>query len=208
MNQTIKYGLIFVSGATIGVVSTYFIMRKKHLSFVSSIENKIDEVVNRQDQVDETEDETRQNLAEAAKNKPDIFTYTENMNYANAYKPQIEYPDTEVELEEPVEEDGAEEQKYLYEITTSEFASYTNDRIKITLFWFLDDVFTDEMYGKIDPRDYLNGYLKLLDDNTPIDPIDYIRKMAKDEICIRDFDSNLDIDICTQAMTYSDYMST
>lgn len=202
MNQKIKYGLIFVDGVVIGSAITYFIMRKKYLNLIKCVNDEIDKRFEQNN--DAVPDPEAVEKAEAAKNKPDIYTYVQHMNYADIYKPTNEYPDTEVELDEPEEE----EQKYLYEITTSEFASYTNDRTKITLFWFLDDVFTNEVYERIDPREYFTGYLKLLDDNTPIDPIDYIRKMAKDEICVRDFDANLDIDICIQAMTYSDYMST
>ena len=205
MNQKIKYGLIFSSGVAIGTAIGYFIMYKKYLNLIKCVNDEIDKRFDQNNDAIPVQEAAEK--AEAAKNKPDISTYMQNMNYADIYKPVDEYPDTEVELDESVEEEE-DVQKYLYEITASEFASYTNDRTKVTLFWFLDDVFTNEIYERVDPREYLNGYLKLLDDNTPIDPIDYIRKMAKDEICIRDFDSNLDMDICTQAMSYSDYMST
>lgn len=206
MNQKIKYGLIFVAGSVIGGLATYLIMRNKFpiIEYVD-ISNYPDHPQtpdNNEPIEDNLGEEERQELANAAKNKPNIF------DYANAYAPQksIEYPDTEVELEaQEVEE--SDEQNYLYEITLSEFSNYTNDRTRVTLFWYEDDVFTDEVNQKIDPREYLDGYLKLLDDNTPIDPIDYIRKMAKDEICIRNFEKNLDIDICSQGITYADYMS-
>lgn len=200
MNQKIKYGLIFVSGAVVGAITTYFVMRNKF-----SVDENVEYLPTPDSEepiTDNLKEDERQELANAAKNKPNIF------DYANIYTSQvpIEYPDTEVELV-PQEEEESDEPHYLYEITLSEFSNYTNDRTRMTLFWYEDDVFTDEVNQKIDPREYLDGYLKLLDDNTPIDPIDYIRKMAKDEICIRNFEKNLDIDICSQGITYADYMS-
>ena len=223
MNQKIKYGLIFASGAAVGAAITYLVVRKKNPGSgrmpIEEFKEKLEDKIKKEQQLldaikiedGDIPEEERQELANAAKNKPNI------MDYASAYKsPEhyeypdtedaIEYPDTEVEMEfqEEKEPDGP---RYLYEITLSEFSNYTNDRTRITLFWYEDDVFTDEVNQKVDPREYLDGYLKLLDDNTPIDPIDYVRKMAKDEICIRDFEKNLDIDICSQGITYADYMS-
>lgn len=216
MNQKIKYGLIFAGGAAVGAAITYLVIRKKNMGSgrmpVEEFEEKFEDKIEKEQQLldaikiedSDIPEEERQELANAAKNKPNI------MDYASAYKsPEYyEYPDTEVEIEsQEEEEEEQEEPHYLYEITLSEFSNYTNDRTRITLFWYEDDVFTDEVNQKVDPREYLDGYLKLLDDNTPIDPINYVRKMAKDEICIRNFEKNLDIDICSQGITYADYMS-
>lgn len=199
--KTIEKPLIFVGGITAGSVATWLIVKNK---YKSQAQEEIDSVKETFARINQEAIEK----AAAAKNKPDISIYAEALARAHQYsEPEkeetVEYPDTEVEDDEP-----EETPTYLYEITPSEFASYTNDRTKVTLFRFTDDVFTDEMYERVDPRDWLDGYLMLLDDSEPVDPIDYIRKMRKDEICVRNFDSNLDIDICTQDMTYSDYMST
>ena len=71
----------------------------------------------------------------------------------------------------------------------------------------MDDIFVDEMYGQIDPKEFLDKDLILLDDKDPVNPIDYIRRMPKDEICIRNFELNMDIDVYTEDRTYSDFMS-
>ena len=200
----IKEPLIFLGGAGIGSVITWLVVKEKYRS---QAQEEIESVKETFTRINKEAIEK----AAAAKNKPDISVYAEAMGRIrqDAEKERtgtmdMEYPDTEVEDDE-LEDD---EPGRMYEITPSEFASYTNDRTKVTLFRFSDDVFTDEMYEKVDPRDWLTGYLVLLDDNTPLDPIDYVRKMSKDEICVRNFDLNLDIDICTQDMTYTDYMST
>jgi len=192
--KTIKEPLIFVAGSAIGSVITWLAVKEKYRAQAQEEIESVKETFARINQ------EAIEKAA-AAKNKPDPSIYAEKIRQEKE-KEQEEYPDTEVEDDTQVDAPG-----YLYEITPSEFASYTNDRTKVTLFRFSDDVFTDEMYERTDPRDWLTGYLMLLDDNNPVDPIDYIRKMRKDEICVRNFDANLDIDICTQDMTYSDYMS-
>ena len=73
---------------------------------------------------------------------------------------------------------------------------------------FADDIFTNEMYDEIDPMDYIAGDLITLNDSHPVNCLDYIRRMPQDEICIRNFDLGLDLDIVTQSRTYSDYMAT
>lgn len=203
-----KDPLIFAAGAAVGSVATYFIVSGK-------IKAQAQEEIA---SVKETFARINQEAIEKAKEavaKPDISVYAqalaqaENRPQYNEHENDPEPVDDEPEDEEdePVYEEEASP-GYLYEITPSEFASYTNDRTRITINRYADDVYADERYDQIDPREYLRGKLILLDDNTPLDPLDYIRRMKKDEICIRNFDLNLDIDICTQDVTYRDYMQT
>ena len=114
MNQKIKYGLIFSSGVAIGTAIGYFIMYKKYLNLIKCVNDEIDKRFDQNNDAIPVQEAAEK--AEAAKNKPDISTYMQNMNYADIYKPVDEYPDTEVELDESVEEEE-DVQKYLYEIT-------------------------------------------------------------------------------------------
>ena len=71
----------------------------------------------------------------------------------------------------------------------------------------MDDIYVDEMYNQIDPKEFLDRKLVLLDNTVPVDPIDYIRRMSKDEVCIRNFELNMDIDVYTEDRSYSDFTS-
>ena len=212
----VKDPLIFVSGLAVGSLMTWLLV-KEH--YKEEAQDKIDSVEEAYKQAREDAEK-----AAAAKNKPAISVYTKALQDAEKQKEEddVEDPEDQEELLEIANEalnivnndlgfdDEPEDDKesYIYEITPSEFANYVNDRTRMTIIRFSDDVYTDELYNELDPRDYLRGQLKLLDDDTIVNPIDYIRRMSKDEICIRNFDLNLDIDICTEDRTYRDYMST
>ena len=99
-------------------------------------------------------------------------------------------------------------EKYIYEIDRSEFASYDNDNTRTTMYYFTDNVYTDEMYDRLDPRDYFRKKLVLLGGGEPVDLMDYIHRMKQDEICIRDTELGLDIDLVTQGLSFAKYMST
>ena len=199
MNLTkAKEPLIFSAGLAIGSVVTWLCV-KKHYK---------DQARERIESVEEAYKIDRETIekAVAAKNKPNVSVYAQSLQSSEAKEEEPEEPEAEPEETDIYEE--PDEESYLYEITTSEFANYVNDRTRMTIIRFSDDVYTDELYNELNPRDYLRNRLLLLDDNTPVDPIDYIRRMTKDEICIRNFDLNLDIDICTEDRSYRDYMST
>ena len=196
--EKIKTPLIFVAGVVVGIAATWVGFKEKY-------EQQAQEEI---DSVKETFARINQEAMEkaaAAKNKPDISIYTQVLQKPDSDESPVS---TKIEGDDPVIEDNVESNEgYLYEITQSEFANYTNDRTRITVTRFMDDIFVDEMYGQIDPREFLDKKLIHLDDSTPVDPIDYIRKMPKDEICIRNFDLNMDIDVYTEDRTYSEYTS-
>lgn len=196
--EKIKTPLIFVAGIAVGAVGMWFGVKEKYRLHAQEEIDSVKETFARINQ-------EAMEKAAAAKNKPDISIYTQVLQKSDSDEASVS---TKIEGDDPVIEDDAESNEgYLYEITQSEFANYTNDRTRITVTRFMDDIFVDEMYGQIDPREFLDKKLILLDDNTPVDPIDYIRKMSKDEICIRNFDLNMDIDVYTEDRTYSEYTS-
>lgn len=195
-----KEVLIFVGGVAVGSAVTFFIAKKKYQDQLQNAYVKIN-----QDAIDK---------AAAARNKPDISVYTKVLEESEARKiDYTKFSSTPVveeskPTEPPVEEVEEDDEEYLYEISKEAFASYTNDNTRINITRYADDIFADEMYDKIDPREYLSKRLITLDAGGPVDTIDYIRKMAQDEIIIRDNELKLDIDIDTNDRTYSDYMST
>ena len=198
--MTVKEPLIFLSGVAVGAVGAWLIIKDKYKTQAEEEINSVKETFARisQEAIDK---------AAAAKNKPDLSIYTQALAKAEENKqiPEDSPWRSSVQVEEPDDEDSAT--GYLYEITPSEFANYTNDRTRITVTRFMDDIFVDEMYGQIDPKEFLDKDLILLDDKDPVNPIDYIRRMPKDEICIRNFELNMDIDVYTEDRTYSDFMS-
>lgn len=198
--MTVKEPLIFLGGVAVGAVGAWLIVKDKYKTQAEEEINSVKETFARisQEAIDK---------AAAAKNKPDLSIYTQALAKAEENKqvPEDSPWRSSIQVEEPDDEDSATE--YLYEITPSEFANYTNDRTRITVTRFMDDIFVDEMYGQIDPKEFLDKDLILLDDKDPVNPIDYIRRMPKDEICIRNFELNMDIDVYTEDRTYSDFMS-
>lgn len=198
--MTVKEPLIFLGGVAVGAVGAWMIVKDKYKTQAEEEINSVKETFARisQEAIDK---------AAAAKNKPDLSIYTQALAKAEENKqiPEDSPWRSSVQVEKPDDEDSAT--GYLYEITPSEFANYTNDRTRITVTRFMDDIFVDEMYGQIDPKEFLDKDLILLDDKDPVNPIDYIRRMPKDEICIRNFELNMDIDVYTEDRTYSDFMS-
>ena len=198
--MTVKEPLIFLGGVAVGAVGAWLIVKDKYKTQAEEEINSVKETFARisQEAIDK---------AAAAKNKPDLSIYTQALAKAEENKqiPEDSPWRSSIQAEEPDDEDSAT--GYLYEITPSEFANYTNDRTRITVTRFMDDIFVDEMYGQIDPKEFLDKDLILLDDKDPVNPIDYIRRMPKDEICIRNFELNMDIDVYTEDRTYSDFMS-
>lgn len=188
--------LIFAAGLTVGSVVTWLIVKKKYKDMAQEEINAVKDIYSKVNQA-------AMEKAAAAKNKPDIITYAHSVGHADE-EPTEEIP-------EQVEEDYSEEpimEKVMYEITPSAFASYDNYNTKVSILYFDDDVYADERYDQIDPRDYFSKKLSLLEGGEPVETIDYIRRMNKDEICIRDIELGLDIDVYTQGRAYSDFMST
>lgn len=201
MNDIVKSSLIFAAGLAIGSVATWLSVKNHYKALKEEEVASLREVYDQR--LDEIQKEEREKV-EFAKNKPDILIYTKALQEA---KERAEAKIEAEEEEEEIKEEFDETTSNLYEITTSEFASFSNDRTRVTITRFADDVFADEMYDKINPMDYLSGDLVPLSDSRPINCLDYIRKMSQDEICIRNFDLGLDIDICTKDQTYSDFMA-
>lgn len=194
-----KEPLIFSAGLAVGSLITWLLVKNKYETMAKE---EIDSVKNIYARINQTAIEK----AAAAKNKPDIMTYTQSVTSDAETKPEESQ-----EEEEPVEEDYEDEpiiEKVMYEIEPAEFASYDNYNTKITILYFDDDVYADERYDQLNPRDYFSKKLVLIGGKEPVDTIDYIRRMDKDEICIRDVELGLDIDIYTQGRSYTDYMST
>ena len=191
-----KEPLIFSGGIALGSLVTWLIV-KKH--YADMAKEEIDSVKEIYANINQKAIEK----AAAAKNKPDIATFTQ----ATIKEPE---PVKEVE-EEAEEEDYYEEpmvEKVMYEIEPGEFASYDNYNTKISILYFDDDVYSDERYDQINPKEYFSKKLVLLGGGEPVDTIDYIHRMGKDEICIRDVELGLDIDVYTQGRSYADFMST
>lgn len=191
-----KEPLIFSGGVVLGSLVTWLIV-KKH--YADMAKEEIDSVKEIYANINQKAIEK----AAAAKNKPDISTFTQ----ATIKEPE---PVKKVE-EEAEEEDYYEEpmvEKVMYEIEPGEFASYDNYNTKISILYFDDDVYSDERYDQINPKEYFSKKLVLLGGGEPVDTIDYIHRMSKDEICIRDVELGLDIDVYTQGRSYTDFMST
>lgn len=194
--QIPKEPFIFSAGLAIGSLVTWLLVKNKYETMAKE---EIDSVKDIYARVNQAAIEK----AAAAKNKPDIMTFTQSMTQEPEEVPQNDIPEEEEDYEEePIIE------KVMYEIEPAEFASYDNYNTKITILYFEDDVYADERYDQIDPREYFSKKLLLIGGKEPVETIDYIRRMDKDEICIRDTELGLDIDICTQGRSYIDYMST
>lgn len=191
-----KEPLIFSGGVVLGSLVTWLIV-KKH--YADMAKEEIDSVKEIYANINQKAIEK----AAAAKNKPDISTFTQAA---------IKEPEPVKEVEEEGEEEDYYEapmvEKVMYEIEPGEFASYDNYNTKISILYFDDDVYSDERYDQINPMDYFSKKLVLLGGGEPVNTIDYIHRMGKDEICIRDTELGLDIDVYTQGRSYTDYMST
>lgn len=205
MMERFKSPLIFSAGLIIGSVVTWLCVKDHYRSEKEEEIASVKEVyAKRFDNINKEAIEK----AAIATNKPDISVYMQASKQAKE-KEQVEdvAPEEEADYEEAKQEFSQTSNK-MYEITSSEFASFSNDRTRITITRFADDVFTDEMYGEINPLDYLDGELVPLSDSKPVNCLDYIRRMPQDEICIRNFDLGLDLDIITESRTYSDFIAT
>lgn len=205
MMERFKSPLIFSAGLIIGSVVTWLCVKDHYRSEKEEEIASVKEVyAKRFDNINKEAIEK----AAIATNKPDISIYMQASKQAKE-KEQVEdvTPEEEMNYEEEKQEFSQTSNK-MYEITSSEFASFSNDRTRITITRFADDVFTDEMYGEINPLDYLDGELVPLSDSKPVNCLDYIRRMPQDEICIRNFDLGLDLDIITESRTYSDFIAT
>ena len=203
MMMTIKESLIFAAGVAIGSVATWLAVKE---TYKTKAQEEIDSVKEVYARINKDAIEK----AAAAKNKADISTYANKYHSEYATEPADEpksIPYNDIPDDEDYSEDPIVEGR-IYEIEPSEFASYANDNSRITVIRFEDDVYVDEHYDKVDPRDYFDKKLVLLDRPDPVDPLDYIRRMDKDEICIRNAELKLDIDIVTEGRTYTDFMST
>ena len=212
MTETIKNPLIFLAGVAVGSLVTWLCVRDHYRTEKEEEIASVKEVYERH--FAQTAEEEKVAIA---KNKPDISIYTQALEDARARSQYrtVEVAEDEDEEEaeagpdpEEVKQEFSRQTSNLYEITPSEFASFSNDRTRITITRFADDVFADEMYNQLDPMEYLSGDLVPLTDSKPVRCLDYIRRMPQDEICIRNFDLGIDIDVVTEARTYSDYMST
>lgn len=191
-----KEPLIFAAGVAIGSVATWLAIKKKYADLAQEEIDSVKDIYAKinQEAIDK---------AAAAKNKPDISIYTQAVMASEPEQEETEQINASEDYEEyPIIE------KVMYEIEPGEFASYDNYNTKISILYFEDNVFTDERYDKIDPRDYFSKKTVLLEGGDPVDTIDYIHRMVKDEICIRDTELGLDIDVYTQGRDYSDFMST
>ena len=201
--------LIFAAGVALGSLVTWLATKETYKSKAQEEIDSVKEVYARinQEAIDK---------AAAAKNKPDIATYVNNhynyppeattassSDHETTTIPYNELPDEDEDYyEEPIIEGR------IYEISPAEFASYSNDNSRITLIRFEDDIYVDEHYDRVDPRDYFDKLLVLQDRSDPVEPLNYIRRMSKDEICIRNTELKLDIDVVTEGRTYKDFMST
>ena len=196
-----KEPLIFAAGAAIGSVVTWLAVKKKYAEMAKEEIDSVKDIYARINQA-------AIDKAAAAKNKPDISVFTQSVMGETEKTNTVEsIPYPQAEEEEDYEEEPVIE-KVMYEIEPAEFASYDNYNTKVSILYFDDDVFTDERYDRLDPRDYFSKKVVLMDGKEPIDTIDYIRRMVKDEICIRDVELGLDIDVYTQGRDYSEFMST
>lgn len=205
MMERFKSPLIFSAGLVIGSIVTWLCVKDHYRSEKEEEIASVKEVyAKRFDNINKEAIEK----AAIATNKPDISIYMQASKQTKE-KEQVEdvTPEEEMKYEETKQEFSQTSNK-MYEITSSEFASFSNDRTRITITRFADDVFTDEMYGEINPLDYLDGELVPLSDSKPVNCLDYIRRMPQDEICIRNFDLGLDLDIITESRTYSDFIAT
>lgn len=197
MNESVKSSLIFAAGLAIGSVVTWLSV-KGHYK-----EEKEDAIEALREEYAKRDKEIGQEALEKvalAKNKPDLSVYTQALQQAREHETEM----TEDE-EKEVEQEFGNSTSNLYEITQSEFASFSNDRTRVTITRFADDVYADEAYNELDPMDYLSGDLIPLNDSRPVNCLDYIRRMSQDEICVRNFDLGLDIDVWTESRPFSDY---
>lgn len=194
--------LIFVSGAAVGSLITWLAVKKK---YKDEAQYQIESVKEAYAKINKEAIER----AAAAKNKPDISMYTKVLEQSSAPVEETEEPEEEYVGDEPIiEQSPQDDEEYLYEIDKESFASYTNDNTRVSVTYYADDVFADEMYDKIDPREYFDKRLVLLEGGAPVNTIEYIRRMVTDELIIRDEQRGLDIDISVDDRTFSDYMST
>lgn len=202
MTRSVNDTIIFAAGLLTGAGVTWLSIKKYYKT------KKNDEVAAvREIYAKRYDDINKEALEKAAiaKNKPDISVYAQALQQARERETEETVAE---EKDEHLVEEFDSNTGNLYEITPSEFASFSNDRTRVTITRFADDVFADEMYNTIDPREYLDGDLVLLDDSKQVSALDYIRRMPQDEICIRNFSLGIDIDVCTESRTYSDYMAT
>lgn len=194
--------LIFVSGVAVGSLITWLAIKKK---YKDEAQYQIESVKEAYSKINKEAIER----AAAAKNKPDISMYTKVLEQSSTLDKETEESEEEYVGDEPIiEQSPQDDEEYLYEIDKESFASYTNDNTRVSVTYYADDVFADEMYDKIDPREYFDKRLVLLDGGAPVNTIEYIRRMTTDELIIRDGQRGLDIDISVDDRTFSDYMST
>lgn len=215
MKTEVKNPLIFAAGLAIGSVVTWYLTKEHYRTQAEEEIASVKEVWSKR--YGETNKEALEK-AIMATNKPDISVYAQVLQEAREREAAGQTMETEeesevIEDEEPEDVEAIKQEftrgtSNLYEITPSEFASFSNNRTRVTITRFADDVFADEMYNQVDPMTYLSGELVPLNDSTPVKALTYIRKMMQDEICIRNFDLDIDLDIVTEGRTYKEFMST
>ena len=207
-----KESLIFVSGLAIGSIVTWLALKNKY-------KEQAEEEIESAKEVYTNFNQQAIEKAAASRNKPDISIYTEALKRSREQKEEpvaeeeveeeekIEDEDIlEPEIEEKSELEEPNDENYIYEITMTDFSNSLNGHTKITITCFADHIFADEMYDRLNPREYLSSPLVLLGSNKIVDPIEYIYSMPKDEICIRNYELKLDIDVVTVDRNSSDYI--
>ncbi len=225
--EKIKEPLIFLAGAAIGSVTTWLIVRKKYkekaqqeIDSVTEVYAKlnrnkpdistytavIEEARKKQQETQEIVEET-QRIQQDIEEELELLEKPRTINYSGIYETPTVAPEEKKIEEKSKTRAKDDDEDFIYEISINDFSKDLNDHSKITITRFEDDVFTDEMYNRIDPRECLNHRLVLLNSSDIVDPIDYIRRMPKDEICIRNYELKMDINVAAEPRTYADFMS-
>ena len=171
MNNDIKTAIAFTLGATIGSVVTWLITKEKYKQIADEEINSVKELYKKESQ------EIREDADKEVMNKYDEIL--DSNGYRNYSKKESK---EEEDLNKP------------YVIAPEEFEE--NDYDTVTLFYFEDDVVTDEQHNIIDNIDELIGD----------DALNHFGEYEDDSVFVRNDVTKTDYEILKDGRNFSDIL--
>lgn len=188
MNTTIKYALTFASGAAIGSVAAWQLLKKKYERFAQEQIDSVKEVFSRRknDHDEETIDDavTPEKVAEE---KPYIDEYSQALN-------RLGYLRNSDKISKEEKEEPPMDAPYV--IPPEEFGEF-EDYEKIDLKYFADCVLTDDNYEPVDDVDDVIG----------LDSLDHFGDYEPDSVHVRNDRLRCDYEILKDVRNYSDVIN-
>lgn len=194
MNTTIKYALTFASGAAIGSVAAWQLLKKKYERFAQEQINSVKEVFSRRKDVSNEDlgvlrksGPTPWGEENVAEEKPYIDEYTQALNRLGYAR------ESDVNKNEEKEEPSMDAP---YVIPPEEFGEF-EDYEKIDLKYFADGVLTDDTNEPVDDVDDIVG----------LDSLNHFGEYEPDSVHVRNDRLRCDYEILKDSRNHSDIIN-